>query len=248
MTPLHIAVRRNLVRTVATLISLGADVNAVGKNDVMPLNIAQERTCDVEESEDAAFITKMLEENGAKASVKELLRGGSGGGSTTTADNSTGSGFSFSTSGGMPFTTNSMVSVSSGATSDRPAGGSVVYGDSLQSEPKKTVVQASSTAAPVMASASGGGGSNNNFVRFTGGAGGPTPVVVSGGPVFTTSFSSSTQELNKTAIPIGDPAPAVNVISSGAGGDTLDQDGEKAPDSKAYSKASDDGGMMFSTS
>ena len=240
--------RRNLVRTVATLISLGADVNAVGKNDVMPLNIAQGRKCDIEDSEDVALITKMLEENGAKASVKELLRGGSGG-STTTVDNSPGSGFSFSTSAGMPFTTNSMVSVSSGASSDRPAGGSGVYGDSLQGEPKKAPGQATAPAAPVMASATGGGGSSNNFVRFTGGAGGPAPVVVSDGPktVFT-SFSSSTQELNRSAVPVSDSSQRVNVLSSGAGGQRNEGDAEKMPDSKAYSKASDDGGMMFSTS
>jgi hypothetical protein len=39
-TGLHIAIRRSLFNTAKKLVSLGADVNAVAKNDVMPLNLA----------------------------------------------------------------------------------------------------------------------------------------------------------------------------------------------------------------
>ena len=40
MTPLHIAVRRGLVRTIVFLIQNGADVNAVAEGDCMPLTLA----------------------------------------------------------------------------------------------------------------------------------------------------------------------------------------------------------------
>jgi hypothetical protein len=39
-TPLHIAAQRNLVVAARHLVGLGADVNAVGKDDMMPLNLA----------------------------------------------------------------------------------------------------------------------------------------------------------------------------------------------------------------
>lgn len=39
-TALHYSIERKLLNTVELLISLGADVNAVGENDVMPLNLA----------------------------------------------------------------------------------------------------------------------------------------------------------------------------------------------------------------
>jgi Ankyrin repeat len=42
MTPLHVAVRRGLVRTAIFLIQNGADVNAVAEGDCMPLTLAEE--------------------------------------------------------------------------------------------------------------------------------------------------------------------------------------------------------------
>lgn len=41
LTALHIAVRRQMVKTVASLLELGADVNAVAEGDIMPLNLAE---------------------------------------------------------------------------------------------------------------------------------------------------------------------------------------------------------------
>lgn len=40
-TPLHVACARNLTEVGIHLIALGADVNAVGKHDIMPLNLTQ---------------------------------------------------------------------------------------------------------------------------------------------------------------------------------------------------------------
>lgn len=40
MTPLHVAVRRGLIRTIVFLIKNGADVNAVAEGDSMPLTLA----------------------------------------------------------------------------------------------------------------------------------------------------------------------------------------------------------------
>jgi Ankyrin repeat len=42
MTPLHVAVRRGLVRTAIFLIQNGGDVNAVAEGDCMPLTLAEE--------------------------------------------------------------------------------------------------------------------------------------------------------------------------------------------------------------
>lgn len=191
LTPLHIAVRRNLVQTVATLISLGADVNAVGKNDVMPLNIAQQQQVDDEKSQRALLITRMLEQNGAKATVRELLRGSNA--AEESAATAAGSAFSFSTSGGVPFTTNSMVSVK--GTAGIP-------------NPTRTALSAAPAAsmAPTMVSAAGGGG---GLLRFTGG--GPSPVAPTGGhgTIFT-KLSSSSYEMNEamaTTEPSSDAAP-----------------------------------------
>ena len=41
MTPLHVAVRRGLIRTIVFLIKNGADVNAVAEGDCMPLTLAE---------------------------------------------------------------------------------------------------------------------------------------------------------------------------------------------------------------
>lgn len=226
LTPLHIAVRRNLVQTVATLISLGADVNAVGKDDVMPLSIAQQQKCDIEDSEKVAMITKLLEENGAKATLKELLLGGSS--DVVSSSAASMSGLSFSTSG-VPFTTNSMVSVK--------VGGSGSASGHLKADPKG---QEAMKATPVTLSSSGGVGSNGNFVRFTGAGGGPTPVIASGGPkpVYT-RFSSSAQAMNEASENSTDASTAVSVSDSNPT--------DSVP-TVAYSSTSDDGGLMFSTS
>ena len=40
MTPLHVAVKRGLIRTIVFLIQNGADVNAVDEGDCMPLTLA----------------------------------------------------------------------------------------------------------------------------------------------------------------------------------------------------------------
>ena len=62
LTPLHIAVQRNLINTVKFLISNGADVNAVADKDVMPLRIALNN----DESDIRNEIVELLESKGAK--------------------------------------------------------------------------------------------------------------------------------------------------------------------------------------
>lgn len=59
-TALHIAIRRNLFGCCAALIAGGADVNAIAKGDIMPLNLAEASLCDNEE-ERAALIALLLE-------------------------------------------------------------------------------------------------------------------------------------------------------------------------------------------
>lgn len=41
LAPLHIAVKRELVDTMHELVNAGADVNIVGEEDVMPLQLAE---------------------------------------------------------------------------------------------------------------------------------------------------------------------------------------------------------------
>ena len=51
MTPLHVAVRRGLVRTAIFLIKNGADVNAVAEGDCMPLILAEELEASISDKE-----------------------------------------------------------------------------------------------------------------------------------------------------------------------------------------------------
>ncbi|CAM9365120.1 unnamed protein product [Sphacelaria rigidula] len=46
-TPLHLAVERGFFEAARRLVDLGADVNAVAKDDVMPLSLAEEDACSV---------------------------------------------------------------------------------------------------------------------------------------------------------------------------------------------------------
>jgi len=62
LTTLHIAVKQKLVNTVKCLLGLGADPNAVAKEDIMPLNIAQKSEQDMENE----AITEILIQKGAK--------------------------------------------------------------------------------------------------------------------------------------------------------------------------------------
>jgi hypothetical protein len=236
---------------VAALIALGADVNAVGKNDMMPLKIALEQKCDVEQSENVALITKMLQESGAKASVKALLRGGSSEPAGAAVSDGAAASNTYSTAAAIPFTTSSMVSVSSGGSTGKPQGGSVIMDEPAHSEPKVASVTASSVN-PVLAAATGAGG----FVRFTGAAGGAGPLVASSSAAATpitvfTSFSSSTQAMNSNINTHVSPPASVNMTSTGAGGGNTTSSNEldsEAQPRQAYSDTSDDGGMMFSTS
>ena len=63
MTPLHIAIKHQLPSGVKKLIDLGADVNAIARNDIMPLNMAQ--SAEISESKD--LIVKLLIEKGARS-------------------------------------------------------------------------------------------------------------------------------------------------------------------------------------
>ena len=62
-TALHYAVQRGLAKTVERLVAHGADVNAVGDKDVLPLNIAMGLS-----GENSAAIQEILLKNGAKES------------------------------------------------------------------------------------------------------------------------------------------------------------------------------------
>lgn len=63
-TALHIAIRRNLFSTCEALMEAGADVNAVAKNDIMPLNLAEASLC--EDLEGRAALIRLLEDRGAR--------------------------------------------------------------------------------------------------------------------------------------------------------------------------------------
>ena len=63
-TALHIAVNRQFVQTVTFLLSRGADVNAIARDDVMPLNLAESAE---ESSPDKSTILHLLLERGARA-------------------------------------------------------------------------------------------------------------------------------------------------------------------------------------
>ena len=63
-TALHIAVNRQFVQTVIYLLSRGADVNAIARHDVMPLNLAESAD---ESSPNKSTILHLLLERGARA-------------------------------------------------------------------------------------------------------------------------------------------------------------------------------------
>lgn len=61
-TPLHIAIRRGLLKTSELLIANGADVNAVAKDDEMPLNIAEK----IDDVDMKQILRELLLSKGAK--------------------------------------------------------------------------------------------------------------------------------------------------------------------------------------
>lgn len=67
LAPIHIAVRRNMFQTLRALLNHGADANSVAKDDVMPLNIAEE----MEDGFDKKRIIGLLNEHGAKSTWKK---------------------------------------------------------------------------------------------------------------------------------------------------------------------------------
>jgi len=64
MTALHIAVRRQFIVTVSFMLSVGADVNAIARHDVMPLNLAE--TAD-DSSIHKSAIVQLLLDKGARS-------------------------------------------------------------------------------------------------------------------------------------------------------------------------------------
>lgn len=66
LTALHIAAEKGLVETVKTLIALGADVNAVADNDLMPLHMAERSIASTKDE-----IIEILKTNGAKLSWRK---------------------------------------------------------------------------------------------------------------------------------------------------------------------------------
>jgi hypothetical protein len=123
LTPLHIAIQRNLSETVATLILFGCDVNAVANGDIMPLNIA----FSAENSENKENIIKILENAGAKqtwrktAPVKPNMVSFSGGSSNIDSINNVFT--SFSTISNL--TSSTTVSVKGGVGVTASTGGKV---------------------------------------------------------------------------------------------------------------------------
>ena len=64
LTPLHVAVKYQLFGTIQHLLSRGADVNAIARHDIMPLNLAQSAD---DSSIHKASIVKLLVEKGARS-------------------------------------------------------------------------------------------------------------------------------------------------------------------------------------
>lgn len=200
MTPLHIAVRRNLVETVAALISLGADVNAVAKNDIMPLKIALEQQTSIEDSEKVATITKLLQDHGAKASVKEMLRGSSKADISGDSESSANNRNTFSTVA-TPHTSTSMISVTSGGSANRPNATAVI--DEGLGKSSLTVAPSTTTSAIKPVATTSG-----NFVRFAAGSMPQAPLIDDIADAKTPKFASQFVRFSGGEIPPGNPAVA----------------------------------------
>lgn len=69
-TAMHVAVARGLVKLVHHLVSLGANVNAVAENDVMPLHLAESQA--PQEAQDS--LVTFLCNHGARRDWRDLLR------------------------------------------------------------------------------------------------------------------------------------------------------------------------------
>eukprot|EP00903_Cladosiphon_okamuranus_P016290 g15022.t1 len=73
-TPLHLAVQRGLFEAARRLIELGADINAVAKDDVMPLTLAeQDGPTDGNETPSSTTATLPAEDDTAKETTAKYL-------------------------------------------------------------------------------------------------------------------------------------------------------------------------------
>lgn len=98
LSPLHVAIKYQLFRTIQYMISIGADVNAIARDDIMPLNLAE--SADATLSVHKGEIIDLLQGKGARATWRRMA-------ATTTKDDPSPSLFKSFSGGGHACTTES---------------------------------------------------------------------------------------------------------------------------------------------